>query len=171
MRCFMQACIAGLKALKKSGVTGVVVDVWWGAVEADVPQQYHWEGYQRIVHAAHDAGLKVKVGPWQEGHRSRAAGKRLRAGLSCPCTLSSPTRRHLQADIHFHAGSTYSLPTWVRELGQQMPDLFFSDRTGTRYTSCLGLGVDQGELLLAGRNDVDYCCICSMLAFVSRGAG
>jgi beta-amylase len=71
----MQACIAGLKALKKSGVTGVVVDVWWGAVEADVPQQYHWEGYQRIVQAAHDAGLKVKVGPSQKEFSSSTAGK------------------------------------------------------------------------------------------------
>jgi hypothetical protein len=50
-----------------------------------------------------------------------------------------------------------------------VPDLFFSDRTGTRYTSCLGLGVDQGELLLAGSIDVSYCCRLNMMALASWG--
>ncbi|KVH89110.1 Glycoside hydrolase, catalytic domain-containing protein [Cynara cardunculus var. scolymus] len=33
-----------LKILKSVGVDGVMVDTWWGIVEANSPQQYNWKG-------------------------------------------------------------------------------------------------------------------------------
>lgn len=31
-----------MRALRSAGVYGVMVDVWWGVVEAGGPEQYDW---------------------------------------------------------------------------------------------------------------------------------
>ena len=37
-----------LKMLNNSGITGVMVDMWWGVVESR-PSEYNWEPYLDIV--------------------------------------------------------------------------------------------------------------------------
>jgi hypothetical protein len=56
----LQAAKGGLKALQQLGVWGVVVNIWWGQVEA-APQQYDWAQYQALFQVAREVGLRVKV--------------------------------------------------------------------------------------------------------------
>ena len=49
-----------LTALAASGVTGVAVDVWWGAVER-APRVYGWGGYRALAAAVAAAGLRLQV--------------------------------------------------------------------------------------------------------------
>ena len=49
-----------LAALAASGVTGVAVDVWWGAVER-APRAYEWGGYRALAEAVRAAGLRLQV--------------------------------------------------------------------------------------------------------------
>lgn len=39
---FPQALNAGMRALRSAGVQGVMVDLWWGIVEAEGPEKYNW---------------------------------------------------------------------------------------------------------------------------------
>ena len=50
-----------LKILKSIKVDGVMVDCWWGIVEAHVPQQYNWNGYKRLFQIVRDIDLKLQV--------------------------------------------------------------------------------------------------------------
>ncbi|XP_020274509.1 beta-amylase 2, chloroplastic-like isoform X3 [Asparagus officinalis] len=50
-----------LKALKSSNVDGVMVDCWWGIVEAHEPQRYRWNGYKQLFHMVRELGLKLQV--------------------------------------------------------------------------------------------------------------
>ena len=50
-----------LKILKSIKVDGVMVDCWWGIVEAHVPQQYNWNGYKRLFQIERDLDLKLQV--------------------------------------------------------------------------------------------------------------
>ena len=59
--------------------------------------------------------------------------------------------------MSFHAAGcnvgdtcSISLPPWVHEIGDQNPDIFFTDRHGYRNRECLSLGCDD-EPVLAGR--------------------
>lgn len=60
-RASTEALRAGLKALKAVGVWGVVVDVWWGAVEGQVPQQYEWQQHHTLFRVAREVGLRVRA--------------------------------------------------------------------------------------------------------------
>lgn len=51
-----------LSLLSASGVFGVAVDVWWGAVERE-PRVYNWSGYKQVLELIKSTGLKVQVGP------------------------------------------------------------------------------------------------------------
>ena len=116
------------------------------------PQQYCWDGYRAVIQAAHDAGLKVKVRP--------AASKRPRCSpLLCAIGHLTPVATP-QADMHFHGSDRIGLPEWVLELGLQVPDIFFTDKSGKRNTSCLTLGVDTGERREAPR--LRELALCSM---------
>jgi len=42
----------GLRTLKRAGVEGVMVDVWWGIVEGAAPGQYDFSAYKRLFHKA-----------------------------------------------------------------------------------------------------------------------
>lgn len=46
-----------LKIAKDTGIRAVTVDVWWGLVEKDGDQKFHWEYYDRIVMTIQEAGL------------------------------------------------------------------------------------------------------------------
>ncbi|CAK9859080.1 unnamed protein product [Sphagnum jensenii] len=52
---------ADLDYLKNAGVKGVMVDCWWGIVEAEGPGQYNWKGYDRLFSIICDAGLDLHV--------------------------------------------------------------------------------------------------------------
>jgi len=49
------------KALKASGVDGVMVDCWWGLVEGKAPQHYDWSGYHQLFNLVRECGLKLQV--------------------------------------------------------------------------------------------------------------
>lgn len=50
-----------LKILKSINVDGVMVDCWWGIVEAHTPQQYNWSGYRKLFQIVRDLDLKLQV--------------------------------------------------------------------------------------------------------------
>lgn len=56
----------------------------------------------------------------------------------------------LQVNFCFHADQRNSLPAWVLEIGEQLPDIFFTDKAGVRSGECLSLGMDDGERMLRG---------------------
>lgn len=51
-----KALDVGLRTLRKAGVEGVMVDVWWGIVEEAGPTKYDFSAYRRLFQ---------KVGSWQ----------------------------------------------------------------------------------------------------------
>jgi len=53
--------IEQLKVLKSINVDGVMVDCWWGIVEAHTPEHYDWNGYKRLFQIVRDLGLKLQV--------------------------------------------------------------------------------------------------------------
>lgn len=53
-----------LRILKSINVDGVMVDCWWGIVEAHVPQEYNWNGYKRLFQIVRDVKLKLQVSFW-----------------------------------------------------------------------------------------------------------
>ena len=58
-----KALEVGLRTLKRAGVEGVMVDVWWGIVEGAAPGTYDFSAYKRLFHkvcARQD--LRVPVG-------------------------------------------------------------------------------------------------------------
>ncbi|KAM0841032.1 hypothetical protein ACQ4PT_059282 [Festuca glaucescens] len=50
-----------LRHLKSLNVDGVVVDCWWGIVEAWTPQKYEWSGYRDLFGIIKEFKLKVQV--------------------------------------------------------------------------------------------------------------
>ncbi|OIT07319.1 beta-amylase 2, chloroplastic [Nicotiana attenuata] len=50
-----------LKILKSANVDGVVVECWWGIVEAHAPERYNWNGYKRLFEIVRDFNLKLRV--------------------------------------------------------------------------------------------------------------
>ena len=50
-----------LRKLREAGVTGVMVDVWWGIVEADAPGTYNFDAYLELLRMAALNGLKVQA--------------------------------------------------------------------------------------------------------------
>lgn len=53
-----------LNILKSVNVDGVMVDCWWGIVEAAAPQSYNWKGYRQLFQMVRDLKLKLQVRPW-----------------------------------------------------------------------------------------------------------
>jgi beta-amylase len=67
----------------------------------------------------------------------------------------------VQAVMSFHAaggnvGDTckISLPKWVQAVGEEDPDIYYTDRAGTRNKECLSLGCDEQPIFF-GRTPVD----------------
>ncbi|KAL0051241.1 hypothetical protein WJX82_004216 [Trebouxia sp. C0006] len=120
-----QALNVGLQMLKKAGVEGVMIDVWWGIVEHAGPQQYDFSAYQRLFATAAQAGLKI-----QAVMSFHAAG----GNVGDTCKIS--------------------LPKWISDIGIGNPDIFYTDKHGYRNKECLSLGCDS-EPLFWGRTPVD----------------
>lgn len=114
-----------LRILKKINVDGIMVDCWWGIVEAHTPQVYDWSGYKRLFQIVRDQGLKIQV---------------VMSFHECGGNVGD--------DIHI------PLPQWVREIGQSNPDIYFTDREGRHNSECLTWGIDK-ERVLRGRTAVE----------------
>lgn len=50
-----------LRVLKSVNVDGVMVDCWWGIVEAHAPQDYNWSGYKKLSQMVSELKLKLQV--------------------------------------------------------------------------------------------------------------
>lgn len=50
-----------LRILKSVNVDGVMVDCWWGIVEARTPQEYNWSGYKQLFQIVRELKLKLQV--------------------------------------------------------------------------------------------------------------
>ena len=120
-----QALQVGLQMLKKAGVEGIMIDVWWGIVEHAGPQQYDFSAYERLFTTAARAGLKI-----QAVMSFHAAG----GNVGDTCKIS--------------------LPKWIAEIGAGNPDIYYTDKQGYRNKECLSLGCDS-EPLFWGRTPVD----------------
>ncbi|DBA81838.1 TPA: hypothetical protein ACH3X1_007557 [Trebouxia sp. C0004] len=120
-----QALNVGLQMLKKAGVEGVMIDVWWGIVEHAGPKHYDFSAYQRLFATAAQAGLKI-----QAVMSFHAAG----GNVGDTCKIS--------------------LPKWISDIGASNPDIFYTDKHGYRNKECLSLGCDS-EPLFWGRTPVD----------------
>ena len=114
-----------LKELRGAGIDGVMTDVWWGIVEAEGPRQYDWSGYRSLFKLVQECGLKM------------------------------------QAIMSFHqcggnvGDAVYiPIPQWVRDIGESDPDIFYTNRGGTRNPEYLSLGVDNLSLF-HGRTAVE----------------
>lgn len=114
-----------LRTLKSVNVDGVMVDCWWGIVEANVPQQYNWSGYKRLFQMVRDLKLKLQV---------------VMSFHKCGANVGD--------DVHI------PLPQWITEIGHKNPDIFFTDREGRRNHECLTWGIDK-ERVLRGRTAVE----------------
>ncbi|XP_073038359.1 beta-amylase 7-like [Primulina eburnea] len=114
-----------LKVLKSINVDGVMVDCWWGVVEAHAPQEYNWNGYKRLFQILQELKMKLRV---------------LMAFHECGGNIGD--------DV------CIPLPHWVAEIGRSNPDIFFTDRLGRRNTECLSWGIDK-ERVLRGRTAVE----------------
>ncbi|KAJ8426732.1 hypothetical protein Cgig2_011553 [Carnegiea gigantea] len=113
-----------LYKLEEAKVDGVMVDVWWGIIESRGPKQYEWGAYRSLFQLVEECGLKV------------------------------------QAIMSFHqCGGNVGdvvyipLPQWVLDLGESNPDIFYTNRRGTRNKEYLTFGVDN-EPLFQGRTAV-----------------
>ncbi|KAL8474388.1 hypothetical protein ACS0TY_031018 [Phlomoides rotata] len=50
-----------LQELKGGGVDGVMVDVWWGIIEAKGPKQYDWVSYRKLFDLVQKYGLRIQA--------------------------------------------------------------------------------------------------------------
>ncbi|XP_078168312.1 beta-amylase-like isoform X2 [Carex rostrata] len=106
-----------LKTLKSADVDGVMLDVWWGIVENNGPKMYDWSAYRQLFEIVKEEGL------------------------------------NLQAIMSFHqCGGNIGdniyipIPKWVREIGESNPDIYYTNKKGTRNEEYLTLGVDDQPL-------------------------
>ncbi|CAK9193496.1 unnamed protein product [Sphagnum troendelagicum] len=107
-----------LRKLSKVGVQGVMVDCWWGKVEAEVQGQYEWEGYKRLFSIVYSASLELHV-----VMSFHACGNGVGDNVEIP------------------------LPNWVTEIGKQNPDIFYKDAGGIPDYEYLSLAVDNQPVL------------------------
>lgn len=110
-----------LRILKSINIDGVMVDCWWGIVEAHGPLEYNWNGYKRLFQIVKDLKLKLQV--VMSFHE---CGGNFRDDVCIP------------------------LPLWVAEIGRNNPDIYFTDKEGRRNSECLSWGIDK-ERVLKGR--------------------
>ncbi|XP_060206765.1 beta-amylase 1, chloroplastic-like isoform X1 [Lycium barbarum] len=108
-----KAMAQSFRALTAAGVEGVVMEVWWGLVEKELPRVYNWQGYLEIVVLAKRCGLKV---------RAVMAFHQCGTGPDDPFWIP--------------------LPQWVCEEMDKDPDLAYSDRFGRRNMEYISLGCD-----------------------------
>ena len=116
---------ANLSTLKETGVDGIMVDVWWGIVEKNAPKKYEWGPYMSLFKLVTELGLKI------------------------------------QAIMSFHqCGGNVGdevyipLPPWVTAVADTNPNIFYTNKRGTRNPEYLSIGVDH-ERLFRGRTPLE----------------
>ncbi|GLT73937.1 hypothetical protein SLA2020_457650 [Shorea laevis] len=114
-----------LSHMKSLNADGVIVDCWWGIVEAWNPQKYLWSGYRDLFNIIREFKLKLQVVMAFHEYGGTDSGDAL-----------------------------ISLPQWVLEIGKENQDIFFTDREGRRNTECLSWGIDK-ERVLNGRTGIE----------------
>ncbi|KAM7275703.1 hypothetical protein ACFE04_017569 [Oxalis oulophora] len=114
-----------LRFLKSINVDGIMVDCWWGVVEAHSPQEYNWSGYKRLFQIVRELKLKIQV---------------VMSFHECGGNVGD--------DV------CIPLPHWIAEIGRSNPDIYFTDREGRRNHECLSWGIDK-ERVLRGRTAVE----------------
>ncbi|CAM8987477.1 unnamed protein product [Rhodiola kirilowii] len=117
--------IKQLSLLKSANIDGVMVDCWWGIVEAHAPLEYNWNGYKRLFQIVRE--LKFKLQVVMSFHE---CGGNVGDDVCIP------------------------LPHWVVEVGRNNPDIFFTDREGRRNPECLTWGIDK-QRVLKGRTAIE----------------
>lgn len=113
----VKALHAALRALRSVGVDGVMVDVWWGIVEAAGPTMYNWSAYKALVRMVASVGMRLQV---------------VMSFHACGCNVGD--------------SCIVSLPPWVLSVAEDVPDVLYTDRHGNRNTEYLSLGVDEVDL-------------------------
>ena len=113
----VKALHAALRALRSVGVDGVMVDVWWGIVEAAGPTMYNWSAYKALVRMVASVGMRLQV---------------VMSFHACGCNVGD--------------SCVVSLPPWVLSVAEDIPDVLYTDRHGNRNTEYLSLGVDEVDL-------------------------
>ncbi|KAK4748746.1 hypothetical protein SAY87_015332 [Trapa incisa] len=106
--------VTELSHIKSLNAHGVVVDCWWGIVEAWNPEKYVWSGYRELFNIILEFNLKIQIVLAFHEH------------LGCD-GISMPV----------------SLPQWILEIGKENQDIFFTDQGGMRNTECLTWGIDR----------------------------
>eukprot|EP00803_Ostreobium_quekettii_P005528 evm.model.scf_1360EXC.4 EVM.evm.TU.scf_1360EXC.4 scf_1360EXC:29335-34456(-) len=119
-----------LQVLVSSGVKGVAVDLWWGAVETE-PRQYNWAGYKQLFEVVRSTGLKLQV---------------VMAFHACGGNVGDVAQ--------------IPLPAWVLKAGDLDPDLFFADKPrdhspGLRNREYLSIFADDVPGVLMGRSPLE----------------
>uniref|UniRef100_A0A1D1Z5W1 Beta-amylase n=1 Tax=Anthurium amnicola TaxID=1678845 RepID=A0A1D1Z5W1_9ARAE len=114
-----------LRILKSVHVDGIMIDCWWGIVEAHGPQEYNWHGYKQLFQIVRDVKLKLQV---------------VMSFHECGGNVGD--------DV------CIPLPHWVAEMGRSNSDIFFTDKEGRRNPECLTWGIDK-ERVLRGRTAVE----------------
>ncbi|KAG6416952.1 hypothetical protein SASPL_124393 [Salvia splendens] len=102
-----------LTELRKAGVDGVMVDVWWGIIEAG-PKRYNWNSYKRLFQIVQKCGLRIQA--IMSFHQ---CGGNIGDAVYIP------------------------LPEWVLAIGEGDKDIFYTNRSGNRNPEYLSLGVDN----------------------------
>ncbi|KAG0582771.1 hypothetical protein KC19_3G084900 [Ceratodon purpureus] len=120
-----EGLINDLNALKRIGVDGVMVDCWWGLVEAKGPKMYDWTAYRNLFNAVREVKLKLQV-----------------------------VMSFHQCGGNVGDDAYIPIPQWVREVGKENPDIFFTNCKGKRNPECLTWGVDE-ERVLRGRTALE----------------
>ncbi|KAG6742572.1 hypothetical protein POTOM_053444 [Populus tomentosa] len=114
-----------LKDLRAAGIDGVMVDVWWGIIEAKGPKQYDWSAYRSLFELVNRCDLKIQA---------------IMSFHQCGGNVGDVV------DI--------PIPQWVRDIGETDPDIFYTNRSGNRNEEYLSLGVDH-QPLFGGRTAIE----------------
>ncbi|KAJ6420687.1 hypothetical protein OIU84_028110 [Salix udensis] len=114
-----------LKDLRAVGIDGVMVDVWWGIIEAKGPKQYDWSAYRSLFKLVSECDLKIQA---------------IMSFHQCGGNIGDVV------DI--------PIPQWVRDIGETDPDIFYTNRSGNRNKEYLSLGVDH-QHLFGGRSAIE----------------
>lgn len=114
-----------LKDLRAAGIDGIMVDVWWGIIEAKGPKQYEWSAYRSLFELVNKCDLKIQA---------------IMSFHQCGGNVG---------DVVY-----IPIPQWVRDIGETDPDIFYTNRSGNRNEEYLSLGVDH-QPLFGGRTAIE----------------
>eukprot|EP00850_Spirogloea_muscicola_P014989 SM000111S18812 [mRNA] locus=s111:412288:415503:+ [translate_table: standard] len=110
---------ASLQALRAAGTHGVMIDAWWGLVEAAGPGRYDWTAYSELFAMVAKTGLKIQV---------------VMSYHACGGNVGD-------------SGVSVRLPPWVQDVGRRESHIYYRDRSGKYNEEYLSLGVDKLPLL------------------------